>query len=76
MLDTRQERMSFTFRSNRNEPLFRTALEAVIGCSRHCDGTNRLVNQPMLQAMARLLLGDKVSSAPAKPFEELMFYEC
>lgn len=42
----------------------------------HTDEINRLVNQPMLQAMARLLLGDKVSCAPAKSFEELMFYEC
>jgi len=42
----------------------------------HTDEVNRLVNQPMLQAMARVLLGDKVSSAAAKPFEELMFYEC
>jgi len=42
----------------------------------HTDEVNRLVNKPMLQAMARVLLGDKVSSAAAKPFEELMFYEC
>ncbi len=43
----------------------------------HSDEINRLVNQPMLQAMGRLLLGDKVSSAPAVAgFEELMFYEC
>jgi hypothetical protein len=42
----------------------------------HTDEINQRINQPMLQAMSRLLLGDKVSFTPAKPFEELMFYEC
>ena len=42
----------------------------------HTDEINRLVNQPMLHAMGRLLLGDKVDLPPARPFEELMFYEC
>lgn len=41
----------------------------------HTDRVNSTVNQPMLQALCRLLLPDKVSSVKGKQFDELMFFE-
>lgn len=41
----------------------------------HTARVNKLVNEPMLRAMARLLMPERAGWVPGTPFDELMFYE-